>query len=120
MRYMLLIYSNPTAWETWTKEESDQMHAEYGAFTKEILDSGEFISGDPLTSPDTGVTVRVRDGKASATDGPYAETKEHLAGYYAIDVKDLDRAKELAAKIPDSRYGSIEIRPIMDYAMPDA
>jgi hypothetical protein len=120
MRYMLLIYSNPTAWESWSKEEANGMMAEYGAFTKEIADSGELIAGDPLTSPDTGVTIRIRDGKASATDGPYAETKEHLAGYYAVDVKDLDRAKELAAKIPDARFGSIEIRPIMDYGMPEA
>ncbi len=119
MRYLLLIYSNPTAWETWTKEEADGMHAEYGAFTKEIVDSGEYIGGDALTNPDTGVTVRVRHGNTSATDGPYAETKEHLAGYYAVDVVDLARAKELAAKIPDARYGSIEIRPVMDMGMPE-
>jgi hypothetical protein len=120
MRYLLLIYSNPTAWETWTEEESSAMHAEYGAFTKEIVDSGEFVGGDALTSPDTGTTVRVRDGHSSATDGPYAETKEHLAGYYAVDVASLDRAKELAAKIPDARFGSIEIRPIMDVGTPAA
>jgi hypothetical protein len=114
MRYLLLIYSNPAAWQQLSQEQADALSAEYAVLTQEIKESGEFVSGDALTGPDTATTVRVRDGSSGVTDGPFAETKEHLAGYYAVDVKDLERAKELAAKIPDARTGSIEIRPIMD------
>jgi hypothetical protein len=120
MRYLLLIYSNPTTWESLSKEDAESMHKEYGVFTQDIVDSGEFVSGDALTGPQTAVTIRVRDSSAAATDGPYAETKEHLVGYYAVDVADLDRAKELAARIPDARYGSIEIRAVMDMSGPVA
>jgi hypothetical protein len=120
MRYLLLIYSNPTTWESMSKAEADAMHAAYGAFTNEIVESGEFIAGDALTGPQTASTVRVRAGSSSSTDGPYAETKEHLAGYYAVDVADLERAKELAAKIPDASYGSVEVRAVMDMSAPVA
>lgn len=120
MRYLLLIYSNPTTWESLSKAEADAMHAAYGELTKEIVESGEFISGDGLTGPQTASTVRVRGGSSSVTDGPYAETKEHLAGYYAVDVADLERAKEIAAKVPDAKYGSIEIRAVMDTSAPVA
>jgi hypothetical protein len=114
MRYMLLIYSNPTVWPSLSKEETGRLMGEYWTFTKDITDTGEFVSGDPLTGVETATTVRVRDDRTSTTDGPFAETKEHLAGYYLVDVKDLDRATELAARIPDARFGSIEVRPVMD------
>jgi hypothetical protein len=114
MRYVLLIYTNPTVWPSLPKADTDQMMNEYWVFTKEITESGEMVAGDALTGVETASTVRVRDGKASTTDGPFAETKEHLAGYYVVDVKDLDRALELAGRIPDVRFGSVEVRPIMD------
>ncbi len=114
MRYMLLIYSNPTAWTTLSKEESEAVYGEYFAFTDRVRESGELVAGDPLQGLETATTVRVRDGKSSSTDGPFAETKEVLGGYYIVDVPNLDRALELAAQIPDARYGSVEVRPIQE------
>jgi hypothetical protein len=108
---MLLIYGNPAEYDP---AEGDAMFQEYGAFTEAILASGEMLSGDPLQEPDTATTVRVREGKRTTTDGPFAETKEVLGGYYMVDVKDLDRAIELAAKIPGARGGSVEVRPVME------
>ena len=114
MRYMLLIYNDPTTRNTLSEGEAQEMFGKYFAFTQRIVESGEFISGDPLQGLETATTVRVRGGKTASTDGPFAETKELLGGYYLVDCKDLDRAIELAAQIPDARLGSVEIRPIME------
>ena len=114
MKYMLLIHTDPSAFDP---ANAENVHGEYFAFTQAILSSGELVAGDALQGSDTATTVRVRDGKASSTDGPFAETKEVLGGYYIVDVKDLDRALELAAKIPDARTGSVEVRPVLE--MPD-
>ena len=111
MKYMLLIAGDPNGV---SDVSDDEMFQEYGKFTQEILDSGEMVSGDPLQGVETATTVRVRDGKRTTTDGPFAETKEVLGGYYIVDVKDLDRAIELAAKIPGARVGAIEVRPVME------
>ena len=111
MKYMLLIYTDPAAFNP---AEGEKTMAEYMAFTQEIQDSGEMVAGDPVQGAETATTVRVRDGKRTTTDGPFAETKEVLGGYYIVDVKDLDRAVELAAKIPDARTGSVEVRPVLD------
>ena len=111
MKYMLLIYTDPTAWDP---AQAENLHNEYMTFTQEILESGEMVAGDPLEGLETATSVRVRNGKRSTTDGPFAETKEVLGGYYIVDVKDLDRAVELAGKIPDSRTGVIEVRPVRD------
>ena len=111
MKYLLLITNDPT---TFDPANSEKLHAEYMAFTQEILDSGEMVAGEPLEGPETATSVRVRNGKVSATDGPFAETKEVLGGFYVVDVKDLDRAIELAARIPDARTATIEVRPIRD------
>ena len=111
MKYMLLIYSDPNAFNP---ADGDKIMGEYMAFTQEILDSGEMVAGDPLQGAETATSVRVRDGKRATTDGPFAETKEVLGGYYIVDVKDLDRAIELAAKIPDARTATVEVRPVMD------
>ena len=110
MKYMLLIYSDPSAGPT----DPAASMGEYGVFTQSIIESGEFVAGDPLQGSDTATSVRVRNGKAATTDGPFAETKEHLGGYYLVDVKDLDRALELAAKIPDAKTGVVEVRPLME------
>jgi hypothetical protein len=112
MKYMLLIYTDPAAYTD--PAEGEKMMGEYMAFTQAIVESGEFVAGDPLQGPETATTVRVKGGQVSTTDGPYVETKEHLGGYYVVDVKDLDRAIELAARIPDSRTGGIDVRPLMD------
>jgi len=114
MKYMLLIYSNPTSWAALSEAERSGLNAEYGTFTKGIIDSGEFVSGDALADTNAASTVRVRGGKTDVTDGPFVEFKEHLAGYYVVDCKDLDRALALAAKIPDARLSGVEVRPVMD------
>jgi hypothetical protein len=112
MKYLLLINVDPTAYPD--AASAEKMHAEYMSFTQSIVESGELVSGEALQGPDTATTVRLRDGQVSLTDGPYVETKEHLGGYYLIDVKDLDRASELASQIPDARTGGIEIRPVWE------
>ena len=112
MKYMLLINVDPSAYPD--AAAGEKMHAEYMAFTQTIIESGELVSGEALQGPDTATTVRVRDGQVSLTDGPYVETKEHLGGYYVVDVKDLDRATELASQIPDAGTGGVEVRPIME------
>jgi hypothetical protein len=111
---MLLIYSNPANWAKLSENERNGLMGEYGTLTKDIVDSGEFVSGDPLAGVETATTVKIRGGSAETTDGPFVETKEHLAGYYLVDVKDLDRALALAAKIPDARFGGVEVRPVLD------
>ena len=114
MKYMLLIYSNPANWAALSETDRATLNRDYGTFTQDIVASGEFVSGDPLAGIDTATTVKVRDGASETTDGPFIESKEHLAGYYVVDVKDLDRALALAAKIPDARFGAIEVRPVLD------
>jgi len=111
VKYMLLINVDPTV-----EADQAQVHKAYGVFTQSIIESGELVSGDPLRGPDAATCVRTRDGQVSITDGPFIETKEYLAGYYVVDVKDLDRALELAAQIPDAGTGGIEVRPIVDFA----
>lgn len=115
MRYMLLIYSDPDAWATLPADEQQALMGEYFAFTQRIVDSKEFVAGDPLQGVETATTVKVRDGATNTTDGPFVETKEHLGGYYIVDCKDLDRAIEIAAEIPDARLGGIEVRPIQEF-----
>ncbi len=109
MQYLLLIYSAESA-----EENLDQpkLMAEYGAFTQGIIQSGHFKSADRLRRIADATTVRVRDGRTLTTDGPFAETREQLGGYYLIDAKNLDEAIGIAAKVPTARYGSIEVRPI--------
>jgi hypothetical protein len=116
MKYMLLIHTDPSTWQD--PDDARAMMGEYMGFTQAIVDSGEFVAGDPLQGPETATTVKVRAGSTTTTDGPFAEVKEHLAGYYIVDVKDLDRALELAAKIPDARSAGIEVRPIADFGEP--
>ncbi|HVK22509.1 MAG TPA: YciI family protein [Actinokineospora sp.] len=114
MKYLLSIYSNPANWETLSEEERDGLMAEYGKFSQEIAESGELVDGAPLGDPSAGNTVRVRDGRTDVVDGPFAESKEHLAGYYIVDCVSQERAVELAAKIPDARFNSIEVRAVLD------
>jgi len=117
MKYMLLIYTNPETWPT-DPAEQQAVHEAYMTFTEKILASGEMAGGDQLAPTESATTVRVRDGRTGASDGPFAETKELLGGYYIVDVPDLDRAIELAGQIPDAATGSIEVRPIVDMSAP--
>jgi hypothetical protein len=118
MRYALLIYANEQEWANQSEEESQAQFQEYMAFSKDIVDRGIYQSGEALQATATATTVRVRDGETLTTDGPFAETKEQLGGYYVVEAKDLDEAIEIAARIPDVRRGSIEVRPVMEIDMP--
>ncbi|HEY6380028.1 MAG TPA: YciI family protein [Candidatus Dormibacteraeota bacterium] len=113
MKYMLLICDDPSTRPA-DGAEGQKVMAEYGAYTQAIMDSKELVAGDRLRGVDSATSVRVRAGKTSALDGPFAETKEHLGGYYIVDVTDLDRAIELAARIPAARTGVVEVRPIWE------
>lgn len=115
MRYLCLIYENEKAWETMPKEEADAVFGEYFAFTEGIKQSGQHLGGEALQPTPTATTVRVRNGKVSTTDGPFAETKEQLGGFYLINARDLNDAIQVAAKIPGARLGSVEIRPIVEF-----
>jgi hypothetical protein len=115
MRYLCLIYENERQWETMPKEEADAIFGEYFAFTDGIRQSGHYIGGEALQPTQTATTVRVRGGKVSTTDGPFAETKEQLGGYYLINARDLNEAIQVATKIPGSRLGCVEIRPIVEF-----
>jgi hypothetical protein len=118
MRYALLIYANEQDWANQTEEQSQAQFQEYMAFTKDIVDRGIRQSGEALQPTATATTVRVRDGETLTTDGPFAETKEQLGGFYVVEAKDLDEAIEIATRIPDVRSGSIEVRPILEFDMP--
>ena len=113
MQYALLIYSSLDAGPQSEEEQAAEMPAWF-AYTDELTQAGAHLGGEALQLPDTATTVRVRDGQRVTTDGPFAETKEILGGFYLIDVETLDQALEWAEKIPSSTYGSIEVRPVME------
>jgi len=115
MQYLLMIYRSEAELGHMTADDRRKMTAEYGAFTQSVIQSGHFKAGDGLQPTTTATTVRVRDGKTLTTDGPFAETREQLGGYYLVEAKDLDTALAIAARIPGAKTGSIEVRPIMIY-----
>jgi hypothetical protein len=116
MKYLCLIYEDEKAWLKLPKEQSDAIMNEYFAFTNDIRKSGQYVAGEALHPTQTATTVRVRNGKTSTTDGPFAETKEQLGGFYLLEAKDLNEAIQVASRIPSARFGSIEIRPIVDFS----
>src|SRR5258707_11202838 len=118
MQYLLLIYGNEESFGKLGKAEQDGVLQEYGEFTKSIAQTGHYRGGNELAPISTATTVRVRDKKRLVTDGPFAETKEQLGGYYLVEAKDLDDALAVAARIPSARLGSIEVRPIVPPYMP--
>jgi len=111
MKYMLLIYGNESALQAVSKVQAEQTMAAYGAYTEAMKKAGIMVAGDRLQRSDSGSTVRITNGKSQVLDGPYAETKEQLAGYYIIDVPDLDAALSWAARCPGASYGAVEVRP---------
>ena len=115
MKYLCLIYDDEKKWETMSKAEADAYMGEYFAFTDGIKGSGHYIGGNALQPVHTATTVRSRNGKLSTTDGPFAETKEQLGGYYLTEARDLNDALQVAQKIPSVRTGSIEVRPIQEF-----
>ncbi len=112
MKYLCLIYDEEKTVAGMSKAEGDAFMGEYFAFTEGIKKSGHYVGGEALKPVHTATTVRVRNGKMSTTDGPFAETKEQLGGYYLIEARDLNDAIQIAAKIPSARFGSIEVRPV--------
>jgi len=112
MQYLLLIYDNEKIWDGMPKAESEKLFGEYMSFTADIKKSGHFVGGDALQPVHTATSVRIRDGKLTTTDGPFAETREQLGGYYLVNAENLDEAIKIAAKIPSARFGTIEIRPV--------
>jgi hypothetical protein len=114
MKYLLAIYNNPANWAALPKAEQDGLMDAYNAFTKEIVDSGEYVDGGPLAEPKAARSVRIRDGRTDVVDGPFAEAKEYLAGYYLVECASQERAVELAAKIPDARFNVIEVRAVLE------
>ena len=115
MKYLCLIYDDEKKWETMSKAEADAYMGEYFQFTENIKTSGHYLGGNALQPVQTATTIRSRNGKLSTTDGPFAETKEQLGGYYLIEARDLNDALQVAQKIPSVRTGSIEVRPIQEF-----
>jgi hypothetical protein len=115
MKYLLLIYEDENLARHRHEADAKTMNDAYIAYTKALRDAGVLLAGDALQPISTATTVRVRQGKTTVTDGPFAETKEQLGGYYLIDVPDLDEALKWAERIPSAKTGSIEVRPMYDY-----
>ena len=115
MRYMLLIWENEALSAARSEAEQAAVFDEYRAFTADIREKDIFRAGDPLLPSETASTVRVRDGETVTTDGPFAETREQLGGYYIVECETLEEACRYAARIPTARDGAIEVRPIMDF-----
>ncbi|AGA29381.1 YciI family protein [Singulisphaera acidiphila] len=111
MKYMLLIYGNENAW---TEGERERCYAESIELTKQLHAKGQYLGASPLHLVSTATSVRVRDGKKLITDGPFAETREQLGGYFLIEATDLDEAINIAGRIPGARVGTVEIRPVME------
>jgi hypothetical protein len=116
MKYLCLIYDDEQKLGAMPQAESDKFMAEYFAFSDDIRKSGHMIHGEALQPVQTATTVRKRNGKISTTDGPFAETKEQLGGFYLIEAKDLNEAIQVASRIPSVRIGSIEVRPVVDFS----
>ena len=113
MKYLLMIYENEQAWAGLSEAEAGAIFGEYMRFTEDLRVAGKLLGGEPLQPTSTASTVRVRDGKTSVTDGPFAETKEQLGGVYLVEASDLDDALAIAGRIPGARFGSVEVRPVM-------
>jgi hypothetical protein len=114
MQYLLLIYGDQNGWESMSEEERGQVFQAYGSFTQELEQSGAMVAGNALQPTQTATTVRIRNDETLTTDGPFAETKEQLGGYYLIDCASLDEALEFAARIPAAERGAVEVRPVVE------
>ena len=112
MQYLLLIYHTESEWEKLDPTQQASVYDEYRELIQQLAADGKYVAGDELKPTTTATTVRVRDGSQSITDGPFAETKEQLGGYFLVNASDLDEAIAIAAQIPSARDGSIEIRPV--------
>jgi hypothetical protein len=116
VKYVALVYSNPGAFEALSQSERDELMSLADAYLKDFTETGELLGGAALADPSTSRTVRVRNGVPAVTDGPFAEAKEQLAGYYLLDVESIERATEIVTNDPAARFWAVEVRPIMDAA----
>ncbi|MEO8563454.1 MAG: YciI family protein [bacterium] len=114
MKYLCLIYEDESLWPALPQDTANQMMSEYGALTEDLKKSGHYVGGAQLQTSNTATTVRVRNAKMLSTDGPFIETKEQLAGYYLVEARDLNDAIAIASRIPSSRHGAIEVRPLVE------
>ena len=114
MKYLCLIYDDEKVMEAMPSAEQEAFMGEYFAFTEQVRASGQYLAGEALHPVHTATTVRIRNGRMSTTDGPFAETKEQLGGFYLIEARDLNEAIQVAARIPSARTGSVEVRPVVD------
>ena len=117
---MLLIYEDEAIGQAMSEQESGELRAAYGEYARSLVEAGVMRAGAPLHPVSTATTVRVRNGNPSTTDGPFAETKEQLGGYFLIDCEDLDAAIEWAKTLPSAKIGSIEVRPVLPMGPPDS
>ena len=118
MKYLCLICAEPRYMMEYREKEDRAKHfEEYRTFTQEIRRGGHFVAANRLLPPDAAMTVRVRNGKTTTTDGPFAETKEHIGGFYVIEARDLNEAIQIASRIPGARYGCVEVRPVAEDAL---
>ena len=113
MQFLCLIYETESLMATRSEEENGKIFQDYMTYTQDVKDSGNFIAGDALQPTDTATTIRIRNNETLLSDGPFAETKEQLGGYYLLECDSLDQALEKASQIPSAKFGSIEVRPIM-------
>jgi hypothetical protein len=118
MKYLCLIYDQESTLAAMPKEQFGAFMGEYMTFTQDIIRSGHFKAGEELQPVSTSTTIRIRNGQLSTTDGPFAETKEQLGGFYVIEARDLNEAIQIGARIPSVRTGSIEIRPVAEHGPP--
>jgi hypothetical protein len=114
VKYLLMIYGDERGFDQMSEDERKAVYEEYDAFANDMAAKGKMVGGDELRPTTTATTVRVRDGERLVTDGPFAETKEQLGGYFMVDVEDLDAAIEAAARIPGAKTGSIEVRSVVE------
>jgi hypothetical protein len=114
MKYVCLIYDQEAKLGSMSQDALDAFMGEYAEFTSAIRQSGHFVGGEALQPAQSATTIRVRNGRTSATDGPFAETKEQLGGFYLIEARDLNDAIQVAARIPSARLGSVEVRPVLE------
>jgi hypothetical protein len=114
VKYMLLIYSNAESWAGLSAEQREGLARAHENLTRELTEQGLLVSAAGLADPITTRTVQVRDDTTTTTDGPYAEAKEHLAGFYLVECDDIDQAVGYAARMPDAEYVAVEVRPVMD------
>ncbi len=114
MQYLCLIYEDEKEWQKLPPAQTDKLLGEYSAYTESVKRSGHYLGGNGLEPSHTATTLRMRKGKLATTDGPFAETKEQLGGYYLLQARDLNEAIQLASRIPGARFGAVEVRPVTE------